>query len=84
MLSTFEVSLAEKAADEEMVDNGTMKVGTIVQRYAYTQDQSVSGVGFASVYGDLSNVDPDGSRSLNLKFLPVVVDYTGVTLQYIS
>lgn len=63
------VALAENASDEEMVDNGTTELGTIVQEYVYTQDQSVSGVGFASIYGDLSSVDPDGSRSLNLKVL---------------
>lgn len=69
MLCALGVALAENASDEEMVDNGTMDLVTIVQGYAYTQDQSVSGVGFASIYGDLSSVDPDGSRPLNLKVL---------------
>lgn len=67
MLGTLGVALAEDTADVERVDNGTMDIVTTVQGYIYIADQSVSGVGFASIYGNLSSVDPDGSRPLNLR-----------------
>jgi hypothetical protein len=69
VLGTLGLALAEDVADEERVDNGTMDPVTTVQGYVYTADQSVSGVGFASIYGNLSSVDPDGSRPLNLRVI---------------
>jgi hypothetical protein len=62
--------LAEDAADEEMVDNGTMDLVTTVHGYVYTADQSVAGTGFANIHSNLGSVNPDdGSQVLNLKVL---------------
>lgn len=68
-LVTLGVALAENAADEDWVNNGTLGLETIVQGYVFTSDQSVSGVGFANSNSNLAVVNPDGSRSLNLKSL---------------
>ena len=65
------VALADNAADEEqMVDNGTMALVTIVQGSLFTADQSVEGTGFANVYKRLEVVDPsDKSQVLIIKNL---------------
>ena len=64
------VAIAENAADEARVNNGTMGLITIVQGSIFTSDQSVTGTGFASVYKDLAIMSPDdGSQVFNLKNL---------------
>ena len=52
------VAIAEDAADEARVNNGTMGLITIVQGSLFTSDQSIAGTGFASVYKDLTIMDP--------------------------
>ena len=71
MLVSLGVALAEDAADEEMVDSGTMDpIYTITEGTLYTADQSVTGSGFANIYNNLVVVDPDDkSQVLNLKIL---------------
>jgi hypothetical protein len=71
VLVSLGVALAEDAADEEMVDSGTMDpIYTITEGSLYTADQSVTGSGFANIYNNLVVVDPDDkSQVLNLKIL---------------
>jgi hypothetical protein len=61
--------LAENAADEESVDNGTMAITTIVTGIIYTSDQSIVGTGFANTDSNLGVVSSDGSQILNLRNL---------------
>lgn len=68
VLVTLGVALAENAADEDRVNNGTMDpFGTVVQGSIFTSDQSVSGFGFANSNSNLAVVNSDGSQNLNLK-----------------
>ena len=63
------LTLAENAADEERVNNGTMDLVTIVQGYLFEADQSIEGTGFANINSNLANANSDGSQVLNLGVL---------------
>ena len=73
LILTFEMvgfTLAENAADEEMVNNETMDIETIVQNYMYTEDQAVAGNGFTNINDNFATIDPaDLSQNLDLRVL---------------
>ena len=73
LIPAFEMigfTLAEDVADEERVNNETMDTETIIQNYIYTDDQSVSGTGFANINNNFATIDPaDMSQNLDLRVL---------------
>ena len=75
LILTFEMvgfTLAENAADEEMVNNETMDLETVVQNYLYTDDQAVAGTGFTNINNNFATFNPaDMSPNLDLRLLAV-------------
>ena len=73
LILTFEMvgfTLAENAADEEMVNNETMDLETVVQNYLYTDDQAVAGTGFTNINNNFATFNPaDMSPNLDLRLL---------------
>lgn len=61
---------AESAADEDMVNNETMDIETIIQNFIYTDEQAVAGTGFANINDNFATQDPDDrSQNLDLRVL---------------
>jgi hypothetical protein len=62
------LALADEAADEAAVNNGTLGLVTEISGTLFTADQSVSGTGFANTNNNLAVLDPDdNSRVLYLR-----------------
>ena len=63
-------TLAENAADEEMVNNETMDTITVIQNYIYADEQAVAGTGFTNINNNFATIDPaDMSQNLDLRVL---------------
>ncbi|VVB63599.1 Uncharacterised protein [uncultured archaeon] len=64
------LALAEDATDEEMVNNGTMDLVTVVGGFSFTSDQSVAGTGFANINSNVATASSaDGSQILSVRDL---------------
>jgi hypothetical protein len=69
-LGTIGFALAENDADEEMVNNETMDLITVVGGFSFTSDQSVAGTGFANINSNVAiENSTDGSQILSVSDL---------------